>query len=117
MANSRLVYSTSGNNECSRCGRQLSKCRCDESDTKAVLGDGRVRIQLERSGRGGKEVTVISGLPMTAQELKQLAKQLKAKCGCGGSVKAGCIELQGDRREQTQTLLQTQGYDCRISGA
>lgn len=116
MSSSKLVYSTAGNNVCPRCAKALKNCRCDESRSVATSGDGVVRIRREKKGRGGKEVTVISGLDLSADKLKSLAKNLKTLCGTGGSVKAGAIELQGDKVEQAMHILQQQGFIVKHSG-
>lgn len=78
--------------------------------------DGIVRIQRETKGRKGKGVTLIKGLPLTADELKPLAKQLKKHCGVGGSVKGFEIEIQGDQRETCKSFLQKQGYQVKLAG-
>lgn len=116
MANSKLVYSTSGDNQCRRCGKALQKCRCDIGKQRQQSGDGTLKIQRETKGRGGKEVTVISGFILDADELKVLAKRLKASCGTGGSVKDGTIEIQGDHRNKLQQLLEQSGYKTKLSG-
>jgi len=116
MSFSRLVYSTGGDNTCPHCGKPLRKCRCETDAPARLVGDGIVRIRRETKGRGGKEVTVITGLALPAQELKALAKQLKSACGSGGSVGDGQIEIQGDRRERVRTLLEEVGYTVRLSG-
>ena len=117
MSSSKLVYSTSGNNLCPRCGKALFKCRCEESRTSpAPPSDGSVRIHRETKGRGGKEVTVISGLAMNEKELKLLAKALKAAAGAGGSVKNSTIELQGDKRNTAKTLLEKKGFTVKLAG-
>ncbi|MFM1897241.1 MAG: hypothetical protein RLZZ385_2315 [Pseudomonadota bacterium] len=78
--------------------------------------DGIVRIHREKAGRGGKEVSVIKGLALNEQDLAALAKELKAKCGTGGTVKDGSIEIQGDHRERLKTLLETKGHKVKLAG-
>lgn len=68
-------------------------------------GDGIIRIQRETKGRKGKGVTLITGIALPDKELKLLAKQLKAKCGTGGTVKDSIIEIQGDQRDLLFTEL------------
>lgn len=116
MANTKLVYSTAGDNQCPRCRKPLKNCRCNEAHAKQEVGDGIVRIRREKKGRGGKEVTVISGLGLTPDKLKALAKKLKSSCGTGGSVKEGTIELQGDKTAQAQTALEQQGFRVKRAG-
>jgi translation initiation factor 1 len=69
-----------------------------------------VRLRVEKAGRRGKAVTVIDGLPKNAQFLKKTAKELKAACGCGGAVKDGAVEVQGDHRGRLRGLLRTKGW-------
>jgi len=75
-----------------------------------------VRIQRESKGRGGKSVSVITGLTLPAPELKTLGKKLKAQLGTGGAIKDGNIEIQGDHREKLLTLLEQAGFKAKISG-
>ena len=81
-----------------------------------LKGDGIVRIQRQIKGRKGRGVCIISGLDMQDAELKLLAAQLKKVCGCGGSVKSGTIEIQGDNREKIKMFLTKQGYNVKIAG-
>ncbi|WP_024545860.1 translation initiation factor [Picosynechococcus sp. NKBG15041c] len=74
------------------------------------------RIQASRAGRKGKTATVITGLQHSPENLQKLLKQLKNKCGCGGSLKDGVIEIQGDQRQPILTLLLDQGYKAKVSG-
>jgi translation initiation factor 1 len=67
-------------------------------------------------GRKGKGVTIITGGPLDPDGLQKLAKQLKQKCGAGGSVKDGVIEIQGDHRDALLEELQKQGYTAKRSG-
>jgi translation initiation factor 1 len=75
-----------------------------------------VRVQRETKGRGGKCVTVVKGLALEAAALAQLAKQLKAACGSGGTVKEGVIEVQGDHVEAVMAALQKQGHRVKRAG-
>ena len=83
--NSRLVYSTESGRLCPQCQRPVADCVCG-ADRPAAAGDGIVRLRRETKGRGGKAVTVITGLPLAGAELKQLAKALKQRCGVGGAL-------------------------------
>ena len=104
MKNSKLVYSTDVG-------------RIKEETTKdAPAGDGNVRVRPEKKGRGGKTVTVISGLPLTGNDLKAYAKKLKKRCGGGGAVKEGNVELQGDHVDVMVDVLKKDGYDAKRSG-
>ena len=79
-------------------------------------GPARVRVGREVSGRGGKGVSVISGLPLGPGPLEELATRLKKLCGAGGAVKNGTIEIQGDHRDRLVTELCKLGYDAKRSG-
>ncbi len=111
----RLVYSTDGGRLCPQCHRPVADCVCG-SDRPADSGDGIVRIRRETRGRGGKAVTVVSGVPLPDSELKALARALKQRCGVGGAVKEGCIEIQGDQRSVLQQELQQRGYTVKLAG-
>jgi translation initiation factor 1 len=114
-SNSRLVYSTEGGRLCPQCHRPVTGCVCGQQKP-AVLGDGVVRIRRETKGRGGKAVTVISGIPLDAAALKNLTKELKKRCGVGGSSKDDSIEIQGDQREILKLELEKRGYTVKLSG-
>lgn len=78
--------------------------------------DGFVRLRREVKGRGGGTVIVISGITLPAPELKDLAGILKKKCGCGGTIKDGVIEIQGDHRDTLVAELQTRGFKVKLAG-
>lgn len=78
--------------------------------------DGFVRLRRETKRRGGGTVIVISGLPLAGAELKELAGALKKRCGCGGTVREGAIEIQGDHRETLLQELQNRGYRVKLAG-
>ena len=112
---SRLVYSTETAGDCPRCGFPLRKCRCVE--TSAVpSGDGIVRLRRETKGRKGKGVTLVEGVQLAENELKELAKRLKQLCGTGGAIKAGVIEIQGDKRDAIEQELVKQGFKVKRAG-
>lgn len=78
---------------------------------------GRVDIRRETGGRGGKTVTVADGfVGIGLPEKEQLAKQMRAACGCGGTVKDGAIEIQGDQRETVARLLREAGFRPVLAG-
>ena len=114
-ASSRLVYSSESGGVCPNCGKALKKCVCGQ-DKADPVGDGIVRVSRETKGRKGKGVTLVSGLPLDAEALKRLGKQLKAKCGCGGTVKNGIIEIQGDHRDLVVEELKQQGFTVKRAG-
>jgi translation initiation factor 1 len=76
----------------------------------------RVRVGREVAGRGGKGVSVVSGLPLGGAELEALATRLKKLCGAGGAVKDGTIEIQGDHRDRLVAELQKLGFEAKRSG-
>ena len=76
----------------------------------------RVRVGREVAGRGGKGVSVISGLPLAAADLEALASRLKRLCGAGGGVRDGVIEIQGEHRDRLVAELRVLGYDAKRSG-
>ena len=82
----------------------------------AQPNDGFVRLRREVKGRGGGTVIVISGIPLPAAQTKELAGVLKKKCGCGGTVKDGIIEIQGDHRDTISAELQARGFKVKLAG-
>ncbi|MGL4449485.1 stress response translation initiation inhibitor YciH [Shewanella sp.] len=88
-----------------------------EPTVKAVPeSDGIVRIHRDSKGRKGKGVSIISGLGLEETALKNLAQTLKKQCGCGGTVKDFCIEIQTDNRELLKQLLEKQNYKVKLAG-
>ncbi|WP_243077835.1 stress response translation initiation inhibitor YciH [Pantoea sp. MQR6] len=79
-------------------------------------GDGIVRIQRQTSGRKGKGVCLITGIDLDDAALIQLAAELKKKCGCGGALKEGVIEIQGDKRDLLKSLLEAKGMKVKLAG-
>jgi predicted translation initiation factor SUI1 len=77
---------------------------------------GTVRVGRETAGRRGKGVTTVWDLPMTEDEMKELAAALKQRCGTGGTVKDGRIEIQGDHRDRVVAELGKMGYKVKRSG-
>ncbi|MBQ0763545.1 translation initiation factor Sui1 [Marinobacter psychrophilus] len=109
-----LVYSTDQGRMCPRCRHPQERCTC--SREQRPLGDGVVRISRETKGRKGKGVTLISGIPLAEKELKAYAKELKVKCGTGGTLKDGIVEIQGDQRDVLLPLLMQKGWVVKRSG-
>lgn len=107
MSGARRVYSTTDGD--------LRKAR-DPVERARLTGDGKVRVRREVGGRKGKTVTTVSGVPVRNAELKAIAGRLKKRCGVGGAVKDGVIELQGDHRETVVELLRKDGYTVVLSG-
>ncbi|MEQ8858900.1 MAG: translation initiation factor Sui1 [Pseudomonadales bacterium] len=111
-----LVYSTDGGRRCPGCQRPLADCVCRDRSRPRSGGDGIVRLARETKGRKGAGVTLISGLPLADTALTQLARKLKARCGVGGAVKDGVIELQGDQRDKLVSMLEAEGYTVKRAG-
>lgn len=105
MSDSRLVYSTDS-----------GRIKPQEEKTERPKGDGVVRIQRQTSGRKGKGVCIITGLDLDDDQLQTLAAELKKKCGCGGAIKAGQIEIQGDKRDELKVLLECKGFKVKLAG-
>ena len=108
---------------CPDCSRLAAACRCKKrspagpgSGPGGTPNDGIVRIARSTKGRRGKGVTLVTGVPLNAAELADLAKQLKNRCGAGGTVKDGVIEIQGDHRDRIVTELQPRGWTVKRSG-
>jgi translation initiation factor 1 len=93
----RVVFSTDQPLLCPSCNKKRTKCKCGSSSEPLPCADGGIRVRREVKGRGGKVVTVITGLPLTQGEMKELLLHFKQLAGCGGTIKHGCVELQGDR--------------------
>jgi len=115
-----LVYSTGKGRLCPGCGWPVDRCACSQNlkDTTdaAPKGDGIVRVSRQTKGRKGKGVTVITGVPLPASALTALATDLKKKCGSGGTLRDGSIEIQGDHRDLLVGLLQARGFTVKRAG-
>jgi translation initiation factor 1 len=109
-SDSRLVYSSNPalNQKCPKCKELTAACVC-ASDVPAKAGDVTAVLRIEKSGRGGKTVTVIDRLPRSESYLKDLCTELKKKCGSGGThgtgADGGFVEIQGDKREMIRAAL------------
>ena len=109
------VYSTETGRLCPKCGRPVAECICQK---KAILqtGDGSVRVQRESKGRKGKTVSLISGVALNEEALRELASDLKRLCGSGGAVKDGVIVIQGDHRDLLVGELKKRGFSVKKVG-
>ena len=111
---SRLVYSTGHGRTCPTCGWPVDNCQCSRTNaTEAVPGKVVAKLRVEKTGRGGKTVTVIYDLPNNAAFLKTLCSDLKKACGIGGAVSDNTIELQGDQRDRIRDLLRKKGFTVK----
>ncbi len=100
-----LVYST-----------ETGRIKPEQEKQQRPKGDGIVRIQRQTKGRKGKGVCIVTGLDMDDTPLKLLAAELKKVCGCGGSIKDGTIEIQGDNRDRIKVYLEKKGYTVKLAG-
>ncbi len=90
---------------CDKCGLPVDLCICKEIAKEQQV----VRVTTAKR-RFGKITTVIKGIDEKEVDLKELSKELKSKCACGGTVKDGCVELQGNHREEVKIVLSEMGY-------
>lgn len=100
-----LVYSTDG-----------GKVEKQKQKQTAPASDGIVRLLRETKGRKGKGVTLIKGLQLDENAIKNLAKEIKKRTGCGGTVKDFVIEIQTDQREIIKTVLEKNGHIVKLAG-
>jgi translation initiation factor 1 len=112
--NERLVYSTGPGPVCPRCGWPQRDCRCTKRGTdEPVPARVVAKIRVEKSGRGGKTVTVVYDLPRNAAFLKELCQDLKRACGAGGTTQERAVEIQGDLRDRIRELLLKKGFGVK----
>lgn len=109
------VYSTEHGRICPECSKPVKSCICSKKKIETT-GDGTVRIGRETKGRKGKGVTTISGIPLDSAGLMTLAKDLKKRCGSGGTVKGSIIEIQGDHRIMLLEELAKHGWRVKRCG-
>ncbi|MGO9754428.1 MAG: translation initiation factor [Solirubrobacteraceae bacterium] len=105
--NARLIYSSSGDEE---------RAAGHPALTRGAGAGAHVKARREVAGRRGKAVTTVSEVPLDDAALKALASRLKKRCGVGGSVKHGVIEIQGDHRDDVLELLKAEGYNPVLAG-
>ncbi len=124
MSTSKLVYTSESGRICPECGQPVAGCVCrpgkrrgiETPGSPAQPNDGIARVRRETKGRGGKTVTVVSGLPVDERKLAELAGSLKKRCGCGGTVKDGVIVIQGDHADVIVETLQKAGHKAKRAG-
>jgi translation initiation factor 1 len=107
--NSRLVYTTDPDPAPEPAPQQAAPATPSAARQTA-------KVALDRKGRGGKSVTVVSGLRHDPATLEALLKRLKQQCGAGGALKDGAIEIQGDQRERVAAALAAMGYGVKRVG-
>lgn len=114
MKSKSTVYSTDQGRHCPDCAKPVKSCECGEEGQ--ISSDGIVRLMRQSKGRGGKPVSIITGLGLPDAQLRKLAKSLKRKCGVGGSIEDGNILIQGDKRDVLKAMLEQDGYVVKLSG-
>ena len=123
----RLVYSSEHGRVCPECGRTESRCRCRGKGARARIkareeaaaaqkSDGIARVGRSTKGRKGKTVSTVTGVPLDEEALQTLAGELKRRCGTGGALKDGVIEIQGDHRDTLVTELESRGFTVKRTG-
>ncbi|MEZ4599148.1 MAG: translation initiation factor Sui1 [Syntrophotaleaceae bacterium] len=110
-----LVYSSEHGRMCPGCSRPVKECACVKNQQQPPA-DGVVRVSRQTKGRKGKGVTLITGVPLDEAGLKALATRLKQRCGSGGTVKDGIIEIQGDHCDLLVEELKKQGWTVKRAG-
>lgn len=111
--NSRPVYATGAGRLCAKCGWPVADCRCSSTFDQPVPDKPVVKLRIEKSGRNGKTVTVIDGLPRNRELLANLASELKKACGSGGTAGETTVEIQGDHRETIRARLAGKGWTVK----
>ena len=114
-ASGGLVYSTDGGRMCPACRKPVASCACAAA-AAVPRGVGVVRVGCETTGRGGKTMTTVRGVPLDAAALASLGKRLRSACGAGGTVKDGVLEVQGDHRDRVIALLRDEGWVVKRVG-
>jgi translation initiation factor 1 len=111
----RIVYSTGIGSLCPNCRRAVKDCVCPKGAPGAAK-PGAVRVGREVKGRAGKGVTTVTGVGLSPADIEALATRLKKRCGSGGTVRGGVIEIQGDHRETIVAELLKLGWPAKKSG-
>ena len=111
----RIIYSTGVGSLCPNCRRPVRECVCPK-DAPGAVKLAAVRVGREVKGRAGRGVTTVSGLPMSLSDIESLAAKLKKRCGSGGTVREGVIEIQGDHRDVIVAELLKLGWPAKRSG-
>ena len=111
----KTVYSTE-KNVCRKCGQETCVCRSGAAGTQPKRGSGQVRVGRETKGRKGAGVTVVTGLAMTEAQLREMLAGCKKRLGCGGTLRDGVLEFQGEHRDALVRHLASLGIDAKKAG-
>jgi translation initiation factor 1 len=112
-----IVYRSDLGRICAGCRRPVAQCACKDQRGKALPpAAGPVRVVRQTQGRAGKAVTLVTGLPLDAAALAALAGELKRRCGSGGTVREGAIEIQGEHRDTLVAELIRRGFAAKRAG-
>ena len=111
----RIVYSTGIGSLCPNCRHPVRDCVCPKGAPGAAK-PGAVRVGREVKGRAGKGVTTVTGLPLSLADIETLATRVQKRCGSGGTVREGIIEIQGDHRDVIVAELVKAGFAAKKSG-
>ena len=114
-----IVYRSDLGRICPGCRRPVAQCACKDQHGKALqpaAGAGVVRVSRQTQGRAGKAVTLVTGLPLGPEALAVLAGELKRRCGSGGTVREGAIEIQGEHRDTLVAELVRRGFAAKRAG-
>ena len=111
----KIVYSTGIGSLCPNCRRAVRECVCPKGAPGAAKLTA-VRVGRETKGRAGRGVTTVSGLPLAEAQLADVAAKLKKRCGSGGTVRDGVIEIQGEHRDTVVAELIKLGWQAKKSG-
>jgi translation initiation factor 1 len=111
----KIVYSTGIGTLCPNCRRAVRECVCPKGAPGAAKPTA-VRVGRETKGRAGRGVTTVTGLPLAEAELADVAAKLKKRCGSGGTVRDGVIEIQGEHRDAIVAELSKLGWQAKKSG-
>ena len=101
-----VVYSTDP-------GFEYSTGESDSEEQTPEPSRQKLIVSIDRRNRAGKQVTLVSGFVGTREDLAALGKQLKVKCGVGGTAKDGVITIQGDFRDRITSILKEMGYNAK----
>lgn len=111
-----LVYSTDGGRVKAKPARPDERRMAAPTSRPGLPNDGIVRVYRSKQGRGGKTVTLVSGLPGSPADLDAVLKELKKRCGTGGSREGRDLVIQGDQRDRIVAALEGAGHRVKLAG-